>query len=93
MEWRMLLMSLGAFSNVEPGFVLAFYALQRRSLASEQMAIFTRKDFPAGTVEMYFSPAASHLGAMAGAIPCNRPTRQPGMQILVGPPSAWALMR
>lgn len=93
MEWRLLLMSFGAFSNVESGFIVAFYALRRRSLAPEQMAIFTRKDFHARMVEMYFSPAASHLGAMAGAAPCSRPARQPGMQILAGAPDAWALMR
>lgn len=48
------------------------------------MAVFSRYDLQKNIVTVYFSPGASALAKMYGAIPCEKPKKENGLGLLVG---------
>ena len=54
------------------------------------MAVFSRHDRKSNAVTAYFSPRASRLAALFGAIPCDKPASN-GIGLLVGPARSWEI--
>jgi len=54
------------------------------------MAVFSRHDRKANEVTAYFSPRASRLAALFGAVPCDKPPSD-GIGLLVGDARSWEI--
>jgi hypothetical protein len=69
----------------------AFVALASDHSVSADAAIFSRYDMHADVVTLYFSPTADVIATAFGAIPCERPTADPDLALLVGDFNSWAI--
>jgi hypothetical protein len=68
-----------------------FLALARDHSVSADAAVFSRYDVAANVVTLYFSPTADVMATAFGAVPCEPPTPDPHLALLVGDFSSWAI--
>ena len=62
----------------------AFHPLFAAAGCPINMAVFSRYDLEKNVVTAYFSPGASALANMFGAIPCEKPKKENGLSLSAG---------
>jgi hypothetical protein len=67
-----------------------FPPLYAASGQPSSMAVFARHDRKANRVTAFFSPRATELAALFGALPCDKPPSD-GIGLLVGNARSWEI--
>jgi hypothetical protein len=69
----------------------AYLVLAQSGAASPDVAVFSRYDLKANVVTVYFTPSASTLASAFGATPCDKPTPDKRLSLLVGDARSWQI--
>lgn len=81
--------STAAYTNrIEAAFTPLFAA----RTPSQNILVLRQRDVERGVDVVFFSPDASGLAKMFGAVPCEKPARNPHLRLLFGEHSALELI-
>ena len=69
----------------------AFLALAQVGSIASDLAVFSRYDLESNVVTVYFTPSASLLASAFGATPCEKPSPEGRLSLLVGDGRSWEL--
>lgn len=69
----------------------AFLALAQAGGPSSDLAVFSRNDLRTNVVTVYFTPSASVLASAFGATPCEKPSPEGKLSLLVGDARSWEI--
>jgi len=67
----------------------AFLRLAQSGASVQDVSVFSRYDLDANMVTVYFTPSAATLASAFGAVPCDKPTADKRLGLLVGDGRSW----
>lgn len=83
--------AFGPTKEIQDAYLAYALAQAKTGNLAFDCGVFSRNDLRANMVTVYFTPTASSLASMLGAVPCAKPSPEERLGLLVGDQRNWEI--